>query len=50
MELVLKQALVYEGGQFKTKDFAVNTDQPSLTQGGTISDFSRFLRCACAFA
>ncbi len=41
MELVLKQALVYEGGEFKTKDFTVNTDQPSLIQGGTISDFSK---------
>lgn len=41
MELVLKDALVYQGGEFKTKDFTVNTDQPSLTQGGAISDFSK---------
>ena len=41
MEKVLKNACVYEGGEFKTKDFSINTDQPSLIQGGTISDFSK---------
>ena len=40
MELVLKNATVYDNGEFKTKDYTITTDHPSSIQGGTISDFS----------
>ena len=41
MDLVLKNATVYNGGKFETKDVAITcSDKLSSTQGGTISDFS----------
>ncbi len=42
MDLVLKNASVYTDGKFEMKDVTVSCeDKLSLTQGGTISDFSK---------
>ena len=41
MDLVLKNATIYNGGKFETKDVTLNClNKLSSTQGGTISDFS----------